>query len=890
LRESNLVLTVALSLLFLNLLIIGVEWQNLRLEKESAIVAAEEQARRVSGALAGTAVVFLQKSDLVMNMATQLYLSVRLTGEAINQGQLAAMLKGVKRQGGCGVCAFGILNEAGGKVFDFGSDPKALAELAEEVRALDGGWAAQRVSPVLQDGRTRAVLVVRRILLPSGQPGGVVYARLDLEHLRESLPGGELGQSGGAYLLSDLDSLPVVKISGDGGEGVVRAFLDAHRSLVMTRDRNQAASLHHGGQADGAKHILAWHGIDGYPLLAAVALVDTDYLARWRAHWALSQRYLLLLFGISLLSVIAVYWKSRRSPAYKARNGEYPDVDLHGASGMHSLHLPLEQKIELARQQRKTLAVCHLNIDDFDSVNTRHGRKTGDRLLVRLGDFLRQELRHEDMVVHLGGDEFVLVFSLLDDHAASERALNRLMVSFASPIELGEVSLSLSASIGVSIFPADDNDAATLLRHAGQAMYRAKQAGGNRFTYFDPIADINEKGRRHVIAQVRKGIERGEFRLHYQPKVDIAQGVVVGFEALIRWQHPEDGLLSPAHFLPMIEDDDLIVDLGYWTLQAALADLALWHRAGHTFGVSVNMATRHLQFPGFAERLREMLAGYPELPKWALELEILETTNMADLASAAEVLGQCLELGVAFALDDFGTGYSSLTYFRKLPVQTLKIDQTFVRDMLSDPEDLAIVEGLVLLGRSFSRITVAEGVEDIETAMLLKALGCTILQGYGIARPMPVERIFPWLREWPDARWLRARDRQIGEEMVPLIVAEGHHRAWTKKLVACLDGNPEVTPELDPKLCHVGRWCFHNVLDGVTDTPLCEGNRQLHEELHEQAAEMLALLDGGKGDEARAMLSEFMRKSEMLNDCLRALRLKILGVEQFPSVSEKNHV
>lgn len=890
LREKNALPGMAVLLLLLNILVASIEWTDLREAREAAVATAEQQAERLSGALAGTASILLQKNDLVMKMMTRLYLRSRSTGTAIDQSQIAAMLDEIKPRGECGLCAFGILSGEGQTVLAWGSDQETLAGLSDR-----NGRAAknrqQQISPIIRDGKTRGMLIVRPITLPSGRHGGISYARLDIGHLQASLPDGELGKNGLAYLLVPDDTASSVQIAGPSGDGISAQIPNFRPEPGILAGERHAAFTHLGTPNDG-EHILAWHAIAGYPVLATVMLADTDYLTSWHARRTMTIRYLILISALSLLPVLALYWRQSRyraargSSQQSAADAEEAAISAGATTSPVQLRQHLQQQIGQARQERKTLAVCHLNIDDFDAVNSRHGREIGDRLLAGLGDFLRQEMRRRDIVAHLGGDEFVLILFPLDSLVECQRALERLLNRFAKPFRIGEQALSILPSIGVAIFPADDSEASTLLRHANRAMYRAKNAGGNRFAFFDPVADTSEKSRRHIVAQIRKGIEREEFRLHYQPKVDTRQGVVVGFEALIRWKHPEDGLLSPAHFLPMIEEDDLIVELGYWTLATALNDLAVWHRAGYPLSVSVNMATRHLQFPGFANRLAELLAEHPELPKGALELEILETTNMADLASAAEVIAQCIELGVSFALDDFGTGYSSLTYFRKLPVQSLKIDQTFVRDMLSDAEDFAIVEGLVLLGRSFSRRTVAEGVEDIETAMLLKALGCNTLQGYGIARPMPPERIFPWLREWPDDSWLHAMARKIEPEQVPLIVAEGHHRTWTRKLIACLDGSAEARPQLDPEACHVGRWCFHGLERNLGDIPSCADNRQLHEELHALAASMLRLLDEGRAAEAHAQIPEFVRLSEKMDICLRDVRLSILGIQTFPAETE----
>jgi EAL domain-containing protein (putative c-di-GMP-specific phosphodiesterase class I) len=269
--------------------------------------------------------------------------------------------------------------------------------------------------------------------------------------------------------------------------------------------------------------------------------------------------------------------------------------------------------------------------------------------------------------------------------------------------------------------------------------------------------------------KAREALAKHEFVLYYQPKVDMRYGTVTGAEALIRWQHPQQGLLPPSAFLPLIDDHDLCCTLGNWVLAEALQQMVEWQQQGLVLPVSVNIAARHLQQAGFVEHLRELLAAAPQLARGALSLEILETATLADIELAGRVLRECRQLGVPVALDDFGTGYSSLTYFKRLPVDILKIDQSFVRDMLDDPEDLAIIAGVIGLTEAFQRQVIAEGVEKAEQGLLLMQLGCDLAQGYGIARPMPAAAIPDWTRQfYPHPLWAtagppRARRTRVGD-------------------------------------------------------------------------------------------------------------------------------
>ena len=285
-------------------------------------------------------------------------------------------------------------------------------------------------------------------------------------------------------------------------------------------------------------------------------------------------------------------------------------------------------------------------------------------------------------------------------------------------------------------------------------MYQAKLAGKNRYHVFDADHDSSLRGHHESLERIRLALMQDEFVLYYQPKVNMHSGQVIGAEALIRWQHPEKGLLAPNTFLPVIEDHPLAVEVGEWVIDTALAQIEEWHAIGLDLSVSVNIGARQLQQTDFVARLQTILAKHPKVSPTSLELEVLETSAVEDMAQVSQVIEDCHQMGVKFALDDFGTGYSSLTYLKRLRVALLKIDQSFVRDMLVDPEDLAILEGVIGLAAAFKRDVIAEGVETVEHGTALLHLGCKLAQGYGIARPMPPEQLPAWVVSWePDDAW-----------------------------------------------------------------------------------------------------------------------------------------
>ncbi len=417
----------------------------------------------------------------------------------------------------------------------------------------------------------------------------------------------------------------------------------------------------------------------------------------------------------------------------------------------------MQQALSHAKRQGKQIAVCYLDLDGFKPVNDNHGHQAGDQILIEVARRLQQNLRTGDTVARLGGDEFVLLMLDIRSTSELEQLLARVLKTIAEPYALQDTTLTLFASIGIATHPPDSEEADTLLRHADQAMYAAKQSGKNRYAFFDPSEEQKAVTINSIQREIQIALAREQLRLYYQPKVNMASGAMAGVEALIRWQHPEKGLLTPDAFLPAIEHSELIFDLGHWVLRQALTQMRAWKMEGIELEVSVNIAALQLQRVDFVPSLKALLAEFPDVPASRLQLEILETAALQDINAVSKIIAQCAELGVQFALDDFGTGYSSLTYLRRLPTQVLKIDQSFIRDLLSDPEDLAITKGILGLTQAFQRTVVAEGVETIEHGTLLLKLGCELAQGYGIARPMPAGDLPAWMDSYQiPSEWKKA--------------------------------------------------------------------------------------------------------------------------------------
>jgi predicted signal transduction protein with EAL and GGDEF domain len=367
---------------------------------------------------------------------------------------------------------------------------------------------------------------------------------------------------------------------------------------------------------------------------------------------------------------------------------------------------------------------------------------------------MKVALRDGDTLARIGGDEFIAVLIDLDNTEDQNPVLERLLKAAAEPVFVGDIVMQVTVSIGFTLYPQDGVDADQLIRHADHAMYIAKHAGKNQYQLFDTAQDNAIKIQQEDISDIRLALDRSEFLLHYQPKVNMHTGEVIGVEALIRWQHSDRGLVPPLDFLPSIEGNPISLELGEWVIDTALSQISQWQSMRVDIPISVNISGYQLQQTNFTTRLSALLAAHPEVDPNYLELEILETSVLNNISQVSDTMTACHDLGVSFSLDDFGTGYSSLVHLRRLPAYLIKIDQSFVRDMLDDADDLAIIEGVIGLAKTFKHEVIAEGVETIEHGVALLQLGCQLAQGYGIARPMPSDDIPEWVSSWKaDDSW-----------------------------------------------------------------------------------------------------------------------------------------
>ena len=410
---------------------------------------------------------------------------------------------------------------------------------------------------------------------------------------------------------------------------------------------------------------------------------------------------------------------------------------LTGLPNRNLLFDRLEQTILLATRHREQAAVVLIDLDQFKFVNESLGHQAGDELLKIIGCRLASCMRATDTVARHGGDEFVIVVSGLKQGNVLDDALQRIVTTIAEPLTISGFEMQVTCSVGVSLYPQDGADARALLRNADAAMYKAKDLGRDTIEYFSAEMNSHATLRLELLNSLRSAVANDEFLLHYQPKISLANGDLVGAEALIRWHHPVRGMVSPAEFIPIAEDSGLIITIGEWVLRSACAQNVAWQRAGLSpIPVSVNLSARQLAKGNIVSVVANVLADTGLAPCY-LELEITETMVMHDVDKSLGTLIELKRLGVSISIDDFGTGYSSLNYLKRFPVDTLKIDRSFVNDIATDQDDAAIVKAVISLAHILNLKVVAEGVETREQVAFLTGNGCHAGQGYLFGKPMP---------------------------------------------------------------------------------------------------------------------------------------------------------
>jgi len=406
----------------------------------------------------------------------------------------------------------------------------------------------------------------------------------------------------------------------------------------------------------------------------------------------------------------------------------------------------LRQAIIQARRGGGVVALMFIDLDRFKTVNDEFGRVIGDALLKQVAERLRNCLRDTDTVARLGGDEFIIMIPDAANVDVVGEVAQRVLTEFSRPFSDRDQEMYVSASIGISLFPRDGSDPEELVKHADRAMYSAKDSGRNMYRYF--TEDLNHEVRERAMLEsgLRRAIDRGELRLFYQPTIDLHTRQAMGAEALVRWQHPTLGLISPGKFIPVAEESDLIFRLGEWVLKAACKQLHEWQREGLALQVAVNVSARQFRDPRLADLVMDVMSDARVDPR-LVQIELTETAIMQDARASVMALERLKSRGVSISIDDFGTGYSSLSYLKRLPLDTLKIDRSFVRDIATDNNDAAIVRAIIGLARSLGKKVLAEGVEDDVQLSFLNNYGCNYGQGFLFGRPVAPEAFTELIRK-----------------------------------------------------------------------------------------------------------------------------------------------
>lgn len=526
----------------------------------------------------------------------------------------------------------------------------------------------------------------------------------------------------------------------------------------------------------------------------------------------------------------------------------------------------MQKSMQMAIQEHYKIAICYLDLDGFKEVNDIYGHTVGDRLLIEISKKMPPILRKQDMIARLGGDEFVAVFIDTNKEECTQM-LEHLLDEVSKPIDVEGRNVQVSASLGVTFYPQTeaDFDADQLLRQADQAMYQAKILGKNRYHFFDADKDRDLRGINQLLEQISKGLHHDEFVLFYQPKVNMKTGKVLGFEALIRWQHPERGLLSPYYFLESLKNQPLSIEVGNWVIRQAVSQLSKWNAQQFKTSISVNVDSFQLQKGNFIESLTGIMKEFPDVDSTQLEFEILESNALEDISLVSQVIKECRDMGVHFSLDDFGTGFSSLSHLKNLPVRELKIDRSFVHDMLDDLDDLSILDGTLGLAESFRRTVIAEGVETQEQGDILLKLGCEAAQGYFIAKPMPENNVLYWFKNWqtPDS-W--KQQQVLPRQDVPLLFLLLGHQSWIKKLFEFIELDEQDCSE-DWRDCRFYNWIKEGGHLEYKDNELTKELIDLHDEIHKMADVLVAQKESSVN-----LVSDEMKKA-FRNTCDRFIMM-----------------
>ena len=547
-----------------------------------------------------------------------------------------------------------------------------------------------------------------------------------------------------------------------------------------------------------------------------------------------------------------------------------------------------------ASRNKTNVAVCMIDLDGFKALNDTYGHKAGDMVLVEVSKRMKEVVRSDDTVARLGGDEFVVILTDLIHSEDCAITLYRLLNTISAAYTLdGHIIDTISASIGVSLYPQDKVDPEILLRHADVAMYKSKNSGKNKFSFFDVAADQKIKANYKALNKIKKSLEENHFCLYYQPKVNSITGQIIEVEALARWNHPLFGIMQPSEFLPLVENDDVLCEMfDHWVISQAIKQLLTWQEKGLFVKICVNISPKQFKQKEFVQKIKdEFVKNEASLDLLShLEFEILETDVVENLSRSNAIVKECKALGLSFALDDFGTGYSSLMHLKELNIDTIKIDKSFVSNMLESSEDMAIVQAVVALASAFDISVTAEGAENIEQVISLMEMGCDEIQGFAIAKPMPSSEVLEFITNFiPDPRWKLAAQTLPSRADFELLLAESNHKNWIERVLLELnkkDGDTSCI-ELDHTKCRFGSWFEKNRNKNYKLTPSFKELDILHQKIHKLSQEFFQTLQKEKRTINQKEVHEFKALSVKLMEILEKIRAEVETIKKQQSIVNK---
>jgi len=598
----------------------------------------------------------------------------------------------------------------------------------------------------------------RRLDTEHGKFAGVVMVSVDAAYFASSYDSSQLGKHGMLGLLGS-DGVFRVRRSGDAVSAGGRAD---YAEVVSATDHEKSESTLQTNPWDSVRRYTSVRPIYGFPLAVIVGLSADEQLAAAERN---KQADLWRAFRVSLLLIliIAVMWRMSHQLALSRRRVVEEHI-AHAARVEYIAHhdslttLPnrslfsklLGHSISQAHRYKRQLAVLFLDLDHFKNINDTLGHEAGDQLLQEVAARLKTCLRDSDTVARLGGDEFVVMLPELDVEKYTATVARKILAAVARPFILAGQEYSVTASIGISTYPQDGLDEQTLTKNADVAMYKAKEEGKNNFQFYSEKLNASARERLTLESDLRHALERNQFQLYYQTKRNIRSGLITGMEALLRWQHPDLGTVAPRKFIPLAEETGLIVPIGKWVLRAACMQDVAWQNQGLAhLSMAVNLTARQCFDENLLTNLTKILAD-TGMDAHLLELEISESLLVHDVEKTMRVFRGIQDIGVRIVIDDFGIGYSALAALKQFPLDSIKIDRSFIRDATSVAKDKALTEAIIAMGRSLSLTVVAQGVETKAQADFLRQNACDEFQGFYLDKPMPADQIAELVRAQPD--------------------------------------------------------------------------------------------------------------------------------------------